>query len=454
MHLFLKSTPCRDGGTGRRTGLKIQRLQKRAGSTPALGTKHPLHTNDEGVSLIASLIASLIVKENLLFPAMKNEIPPYKNARLVIPKNKEQRWYIVFYVWDATTGKLKRIRNYGVNKYKTVKEKKEFASLFIKKLNEKLRNGLHYNPSKTNKQKQKRTGFLSIKDAIQQAVQHKSERFGKRTKEAYKTVGNVFITWCEEKGLSDINITTFSEKDSIKFFDYLITRKITNKTYNNYIQFLKSLFNVLIERQCLETNPIQVKKLKTVDIGKNIAFMEEQIEQLKKELEASEPYLLFFCQFMFYSLMRPTEIRQIRLKHILLKEGKIHIPAENSKSKKAAYIQIHQELATQLKAANLSEFDNECHLFSSHERPSKKMLSKNFMTNKHRDILNKLGFGKEYTLYSWKHTAVIQAYKAGIKVKDIQFQLRHSSLEITDVYLKSLGLEENKEFIDKMPPKL
>ena len=29
----------RDGGTGRRTGLKIPRLQGRAGSIPALGTK-------------------------------------------------------------------------------------------------------------------------------------------------------------------------------------------------------------------------------------------------------------------------------------------------------------------------------------------------------------------------------------------------------------------------------
>jgi hypothetical protein len=32
-------TSCRDGGTGRRTGLKIQRWRQRAGSIPAPGTK-------------------------------------------------------------------------------------------------------------------------------------------------------------------------------------------------------------------------------------------------------------------------------------------------------------------------------------------------------------------------------------------------------------------------------
>ena len=33
---------CRNGGIGRRSGLKIRRRQKRAGSTPAFGTRKGL----------------------------------------------------------------------------------------------------------------------------------------------------------------------------------------------------------------------------------------------------------------------------------------------------------------------------------------------------------------------------------------------------------------------------
>ncbi len=33
---------CRNGGIGRRSGLKIRRRQKRAGSTPAFGTRKDL----------------------------------------------------------------------------------------------------------------------------------------------------------------------------------------------------------------------------------------------------------------------------------------------------------------------------------------------------------------------------------------------------------------------------
>ncbi len=46
LHIFIKKANvfnkvCRCGGIGRRKGLKIPRPQKRAGSSPASGTKSP-----------------------------------------------------------------------------------------------------------------------------------------------------------------------------------------------------------------------------------------------------------------------------------------------------------------------------------------------------------------------------------------------------------------------------
>ena len=45
---------------------------------------------------------------------------------------------------------------------------------------------------------------------------------------------------------------------------------------------------------------------------------------------------------------------------------------------------------------------------------------------------------------------VISAYNAGVDIKTLQKQCRHQSLEQTDTYLKSLGLDENKA-INKIP---
>jgi integrase len=62
-----------------------------------------------------------------------------------------------------------------------------------------------------------------------------------------------------------------------------------------------------------------------------------------------------------------------------------------------------------------------------------------------RDLLR-----KNQTLYSFKHTGVIAAYKAGIDLYSISRQCRHASLNQTMVYMRQLGIEPNVEFTSKM----
>jgi len=73
------------------------------------------------------------------------------------------------------------------------------------------------------------------------------------------------------------------------------------------------------------------------------------------------------------------------------------------------------------------------------------------MSMRHRDILISLGLDADHTLYSWKHTGVVQAYKNGVNIKSLQLQCRHYSIAQTDEYLKTLGIFENKEIKFGMP---
>lgn len=72
------------------------------------------------------------------------------------------------------------------------------------------------------------------------------------------------------------------------------------------------------------------------------------------------------------------------------------------------------------------------------------------MSRKHSEFLKKVGIADK-TLYSWKHSGVVRAYKAGVDLKAIQMQCRHHSIEQTDTYLKSLGFQENTAFKFGMP---
>lgn len=90
------------------------------------------------------------------------------------------------------------------------------------------------------------------------------------------------------------------------------------------------------------------------------------------------------------------------------------------------------------------------YLFSKGLIPGAQSYGRNSVSMKHGSVLRSLNYSKELTLYSWKHTGVVAAYRNGIDVYAIMRQLRHHSLDQTMIYLKSLGIVKNVEFAGKM----
>jgi integrase len=71
-----------------------------------------------------------------------------------------------------------------------------------------------------------------------------------------------------------------------------------------------------------------------------------------------------------------------------------------------------------------------------------KKIGRNTLGERFREVLNGLGYGRDYQLYSWKHTGAIACVKAGISLKELQLQLRHHSLDMVDRYLRQLGVAD------------
>jgi Phage integrase family. len=137
----------------------------------------------------------------------------------------------------------------------------------------------------------------------------------------------------------------------------------------------------------------------------------------------------------------------LEFNYLKLKERKIFIPKHISKNGKDGFVSIPERFYNDLR--NLKFIDNEGE-YVFHSQDKLKPISKNMMGERYRKLIKGLKLGNDYTLYSWKHSGVVTAYKAGIDIKTIQSQCRHQSLEQTDIYLKSLGLSVNLA-INKMP---
>jgi len=114
----------------------------------------------------------------------ENPFPPYKPAQYV--KLKNGRRYIAYYVWNANTQKLQRMRDYSVEREcKGLSERQptEFAKGFISTLNEALRRGAHIAAGQT--PGPKRAKALSLIDLLKEAATVKAENARPRTKYIY-----------------------------------------------------------------------------------------------------------------------------------------------------------------------------------------------------------------------------------------------------------------------------
>ena len=100
---------------------------------------------------------------------------------------------------------------------------------------------------------------------------------------------------------------------------------------------------------------------------------------------------------------------------------------------------------------DVRKYPGHFYLFSSQKKPSIKGISKTWMNVHYSKLVEPLNLGKEFTLYSWKHTGVVNAYKNGVDIKALQLQCRHHSVSQTDTYLKSLGFMDNDEFMKGIP---
>ena len=366
---------------------------------------------------------------------------PFKKAKLNdCGGDLNGRWYIEFYGWDVQKKKLLRKRFYEVNNFASEQDRRLYANRIIQQLNALLKEGYHFDLNKVPPDAEsEQTLSYTLRDAISHALEIKKPSVRKASYPSYKSTVQLFLKWVDNYHLSGLDVTNFDKLRAVYFDDYLLVEcGYTAKTVNGHIAYMKSLFQVLVEREIILNNPFKnIKKHKESQSSKNLAFNVDQITRIKKIIEEKDPQLWLFIQFIYYCFLRPNEIRQLEHRYVHLDDKKIFIPSQISKNGKDGYVSIPDNFYNLLLE---SEYFNRKQQYIFQARRQGEPISKNVMCRRFHELIKDLKLGEDYTLYSWKHSGVVAAYNAGVDIKTIQSQCRHQSLEQTDIYLKSLGL--------------
>ena len=382
---------------------------------------------------------------------MGEQLYPFRKAVLQDCKgNTKKRWYISFYVWDVQKNDIIRKREYSVNQYITKEERYAFAKQRIDSINKILAEGFHIDVRKSNEIEEEITEVTALDDAIRKILEIKNQSIRRTTYRCMNSSLETFLKWAKNNRLDKVDIKHFDRFHARMYVDYLLVEKgVTGRTVNNYIAYLRCLFNGLKERELISSSPFdRLKKQKEVNTYQNLAYTPQEINKLKKLIKEEEPILYVFIQFIFYCFIRPGEIRQLKKENIDLTTYKIFVPANISKNGKNDYVDIPEPFRPVLDEY-LKTIPDKGYIFPG--KKNNKPVGECYMRLLHNKFLKCLNYDSRHTLYSWKHTGVVQAYNAGVDIKSIQRQCRHHSIEMTDNYLKSLGLYQNEAFLLKMP---
>jgi integrase len=421
-----------------------------------------LNFNDlEKLKFVKNELSSVAssVDEYLVAKDFMEKTYDFKKARLVKSEG-EKGWYIVFYVWDVQKNSLVRRRKYIPPTYKTNASKEAYAKDLIKKINLLLKEGYHIDRVKKMKetlsQEIEETRFLSIDEAVPRYINF-CKNIAKNSEgeiEAKIIALSNFRRWIEQKRYMVFNIDDVTPVMARQYCDYLIEVKGNgSKTFNNTLGRIKHFFNIAKKRKwAANDNPFNDIERQPTEYGeKNIAYTNNQLQEIIPYIQETNPYLYNFICFIYYGLMRTTEIRRLRVGNIDLNKRLIRIYASQSKVKKYDILPISDALYSVIKSMEIEKYPSDYYLFSKEYKPSKVPLHEAWATQHFRKVKKHFNLNKNYSLYSFKHTAVCRWYEKEKDIVRIQRMCRHSSIEMTARYLKSLGLLTDQYKIETLP---
>lgn len=293
----------------------------------------------------------------------------------------------------------------------------------------------------------------SIEHYISQTIEDHKVNVRLSTVQAYQTHSRKFILWLEQNGFAEKHISWLTTAHAQKFLNEI---RLPNgkrphiKTRWAYRNNLKRLFNLLLKsgNGIISENPFQNTELPPAETTQaKRAFRDYEIDKIKEYCEKNqEEEIWAVIQFVFYTFIRPGELRNVKVNDIDLERGVITVRADIAKNKKKQDVTIPKSFLPFLTEYIKKKYPKH-YVFGINGR----RRGEEFFRRKMKKILDELGFESDVSLYSWKHTGAIKFYMQTKDIKALQQQLRHHSLDEVNTYLHSLGLNINEVARDNFP---
>lgn len=373
------------------------------------------------------------------------KIPDNTNYLPAVYKEDKSGKYIVYYCYSPITGRRERVR-IKLNKIYKQQSKADFrrhVASICQEINAKLFAGI--NPFVTGENAAK---YVRFPEAVQSFISAKSIELRVATMRSYNSYSRMIVEWVQATNPS-LFVGDFSKSMAVRFLDHVATvRRVSGRSYNNYLKFCRCLFGWLQERGHIETNPFEAMKRKRQEEKKRVLIDEDTRKKIYDYLiQENRPFLLV-CQMVFNSLIRPKEIRFLKVENLNLSENKITVSGKISKNHKTRETIITPQMKD-LFLEHIKGAKKDFYLFGPSDfLPAALPSRERAFSCYFRKLRAILGLPDNMQLYSFRDTGITDLLKSGADGVTVMQLADHSSLDITTIYTK----HKNPHLIEDVLP--
>lgn len=365
-------------------------------------------------------------------------------------KETANDWYIEYYAEHPTSGEMKRFKvrmNRAIKRYTKKSEARKYCLDIVSRLNSRLMDG--WSPFFESEDARL---YMPLCKVVETYLAEKKKELRKDSMRCYTSITGIFLSWVAVD-CPNVVCSLFNKAKAVRFMDYIYNdRGVSARTYNDYLKLMRSFFEWCVGKGYTKENPFVQFKTKKKAEKTRIMIDSETRARITEHLNG-KPFLLV-CMLVYHSLIRPKEIRMLKVRDINLQEHFITVSGEIAKNHHTRHCAISSQIESLIAELGIMNHNKDFYLFSDPVTlmPGSAQLYDCKFTKEFARLRKELKLPKEMQLYSFRDTGIYEMLKANVDDLSVMQHADHSSLDITTIYANHHD-PKLAEIINKKTPK-
>jgi integrase len=369
----------------------------------------------------------------------------------VLHEHKTGVWKIEYYALHPQTHELTRVR-IRVNKIKDSYSRKSDARRHIAEMiqiiNAKLAGG--WSPFFEGEDSRL---YIPLTEVCKLFLEERTRELRANTLRSYVSFCKMLTEWSETNA-PKIFFSLFNHNYAVRYMDYLYNqRKVSGTTFNNQRKMGVALYNWAVEKCYTKQNAFDKIKPKRKEQKQRVIIPKETRQKVQDYLrETGNTGMEIAVNLVYSSLLRPNEIRQIKIEDLNLREKYIVVKSEVAKNHKTRCAALTENTISLIKQLLCDKkLQKNFYLLGGNLVPAQRMCGLRRYGREWDKIVKQLNIDKKMQLYSFRDTGIWEMLKSGIDDLTVMQHADHSSLDITTRYANHADPQLIEKINAKMP---